>query len=1017
MGLACRAEELPCARIGELCTGDTWFRGVAAVVDDAVAVDVDGDGEDEIVALTQGSFQLALGYRDGARSVVWLKERPVALARVGREVAVALSEGPGVAIFGADADGRLERRRDLAVKYDANDLWSGELDGDAGTELIVVHPNGRLTVLEAESGKRREISIGGEPTAVAVGDLDADKVVDVVVADPGRSAVHVLRGAGGGELHPARKFLAIENMDALVLADGDGDGDVDVLTRNMGRPGVVVLHNNGKGELSLPLELEFTELLPSGRGLAVGPASAEGVAGISVPQDDRLATWLREGTGWLGHVEDLAYGNATWIHGMAGKMLLGGEGYVLPYVYREAMTPVEIWHDASAEGDFGSGAIAVGDLDGDGLIDVVTAGGAGMNVFFGTATGLTKTATVQLGIVPTSMEVVELTGDGRADILFGDGESVGVVQAGVNGFTRRPLHTPAIPPRRLVTLRTGAGAPAVVAAAPSDFQVLNMVPGVALLRHGGDGAVADESILADSLTVGGLVAVDADGDGVDEVALYAKRGDTPEFIRMTPSGSGFEPGPEFDLSQFLTIRPHVVNMAAGTPNLDGTPEVWISGIQTVRVFDLAAEEPTIVGFQHSDYADRFRDIDGDGHLDAVSVSTIGYIFYRRGHGDGTFDAESLSFNIPGGPELALTSGPGGRFDVATSSRTWTATHSLHSVTRPIPADDTFDFHAWAAELEIGDVDGDGRDDVVTVSDGRKGGVQVLWGDPTGSLARADGVNKFSSNRGLALGDIDGDGTIEVVASNDLSFIEAYRFSPRAELVPTPLQDDVLAGVRDIEVADVDADGRADLFALDYAQFQDVPGTRLLVAYGEGPEFSDWEVVVQLPDIDDGKMQVGDVDGDGSIDVLVRQALTAGVLVLADGPRAWGEPIVLPGRGSRLVPRGDEGRVDLWIHDGDTIARHPDGDLERREVVLKHQDLADGFLRRVVDIDGDGQNDITVARQVGFDVWLRGDDGYQKATHVDDMQTVEVGDVDGDGRPDLVGLTNGNVAVRLAAKRE
>ena len=120
-----------------------------------------------------------------------------------------------------------------------------------------------------------------------------------------------------------RKFLAIENIDGLVLADGDGDGDVDVLTRNLARPGVIVLHNNGKGELSLPLELEFTEPLPTGRGLAVAPVSG-GIAGISVPQPfDRLATWLREGTGWIGRAEEYASGVPSWIGGTA-KYLFNG---------------------------------------------------------------------------------------------------------------------------------------------------------------------------------------------------------------------------------------------------------------------------------------------------------------------------------------------------------------------------------------------------------------------------------------------------------------------------------------------------------------------------------------------------------------------------------------------------------------------------------------------------------------------------------------------------------------------
>jgi hypothetical protein len=1025
--VACGGQRLPCERLGELCTGETWYRGVAAVVGDAVAVDVDGDGVEEIVALTPESHQLALGYGEGTRSVVWLAERPVALAGLGSEVAVALAEGPGVAIFGVDADGRLERRRDLAVKYDASDLWSGELDGDAGAELVVVHPKGRLTVLEAESGAGREISIGGTLTAVAVADLDADGIVDVVVADPGRSAVHVLRGAGGGEFHPARKFLAIESIDGLVVADGDGDGDVDVLMRNMGRPGVIVLHNNGKGELSLPLELEFTGPEPSGRGLAVGPIGAGGVAGISVPQYDRLATWLREGTAWIGRVEDYASGSAGWIGGTAAGLLVGGDGVVAPFVYRDSATPIELARDSSVDIGHGDSAIAVGDLDGDGLLDVVTAGGVGMNVFLGTATGLTKTAAVQLEVVASQVEVVELTGDGRADILFSDGESVGVVQAGADGFTPRPVHVPAVPPRTLVMLRTGPNAPAIVAAVPRNFNPDEAVTGVAMLRFGGDGRVAEETMIADSLAVGGLVGVDVDGDGVDEPVLYAKRGDTPVLTRMTPSGAGFEPGPELDLSEFFIRGPDVVDMAVGDPDLDGAPELWISGARRIRISDLAAEKPSVVSLDGAFYADRFRDVDGDGHVDAVSVNITGNFFYWRGHGDGTFDEESLRYSFPGEPLLAMTREPGAQFDVATSSGDELAIHRLRNVVRPSNADEAFNFHGRATELAVVDLDGDGFDDVVTSSSDWHGGVQVLWGDETGALSRADGFGDTLESRGLTLGDLDGDGTAEVLVGDGVSWIQAYRFTPRAERVRMVLWGlNTLEQIQSVAVADVDDDGHADVLALAYARFQGEIGMRLTVAFGEGEggndilSFEDWRQVTFIDGFEEARLEVGDVDGDGMVDLLVRSPFPdvgRHGLLFAEGTRAWSEPVQVRGTAALFVPRGDDGRVDLLVQDGDTIVRHPDGELERRETLLEHQELGEGVLRRVADVDGDGRGDLLVRAPMGTDLWLHEDDGYRMATHVEHMQTVEVGDVDGDGRPDLVGLVGGTVAVRLAAKRE
>src|SRR5690606_21351919 len=123
-------------------------------------------------------------------------EEPVGLAALPGEVAVALSEPPRVAIFGVDPEGRIERRRDIALSGRPAALRRGDLAGDGLPELIATIPGeGRIAVVDPYQGEVREYAAGSSPWSLAVGDVDGDTRPDVVVLDVTEGALQVLRGA------------------------------------------------------------------------------------------------------------------------------------------------------------------------------------------------------------------------------------------------------------------------------------------------------------------------------------------------------------------------------------------------------------------------------------------------------------------------------------------------------------------------------------------------------------------------------------------------------------------------------------------------------------------------------------------------------------------------------------------------------------------------------------------------------------------------------------------------------
>src|SRR5690606_13049245 len=102
-------------------------------------------------------------------------------------------------------------------------------------------------------------------------------------------------------------------------------------------------------------------------------------------------------------------------------------------------------------------------------------------------------------------------------------------------------------------------------------------------------------------------------------------------------------------------------LTAGDVDGDGAPEVfalfagtplWITGlVDGAPVVTMASNAPT-----------HLRDVDGDGLVDAVHLSSSTFQ-YRRGRGDGTFADSSPRSSFPRGHATAFAAVPGAQFDI------------------------------------------------------------------------------------------------------------------------------------------------------------------------------------------------------------------------------------------------------------------------------------------------------------------------------------------------------------------
>jgi hypothetical protein len=286
----------------------------------------------------------------------------------------------------------------LANGSGPNGLAAADMDGDGDRDLVVTLKNVNQVQVLTNSGAMTfapgatTATNGTEPRQITAADIDADGDADVVVSNRDSSSVSVLRNTAGA-LALVGAFQAGSEARDHALGDFDGDGDLDVAVASHDSRQVAFLMNLGGGTLGAPTFLG----VPAGTrpdGLAAADIDGDGdldvVAGAgddNNPAQNFVAVYRNNGGVFTGPSAFTTGGLDT------GDVFLGdldGDGDVDVVTANESSSNMSVLANLGT-GTFGApqfiatatqpGEIIGGDVDGNGSLDLVLSLRQQANVF------------------------------------------------------------------------------------------------------------------------------------------------------------------------------------------------------------------------------------------------------------------------------------------------------------------------------------------------------------------------------------------------------------------------------------------------------------------------------------------------------------------------------------------------------------------------------------------------------------------------------------------------------------